>query len=153
MKSPGAARVRQLVTIGVGTLLTLVMGAVLVWGLSLATQITTRIAALQNASVLQTYPGALARELGSLRDRLEARAYTGQVFADLKATNQRFDHELAQFSSGEFGGSQEVLQASVLWHQYAAVMGPVVSFSGQPYAESDATGSALSAAGSAHYVD
>jgi HPt (histidine-containing phosphotransfer) domain-containing protein len=153
MKSPVHARTHQLVTAGVGTLLTLVVGAVLVWGLSLATQITARIAALQNASVLQTYPGALSRELGSLRDRLEARAYTGQVFADLKGTKERFDHDLAQFSSGEFGGSQELVQAGVLWRQYATVMTPVVSFNGQPYAESDATGSALSAAGSAHYAD
>jgi HPt (histidine-containing phosphotransfer) domain-containing protein/PAS domain-containing protein len=151
MKSP--ARAHQLVTVAVGTLLTLVVGAVLVWGLSLATQITARIAALQSASVLQTYPSALARELGSLRDRLEARAYTGQVFADLKATNLRFEHELAQFSAGEFGRSQELLQAGVLWHQYAAVVNPVIGFKGQPYAESDATGSALSAAGSAHYAD
>jgi hypothetical protein len=149
MKFPGAPRIHQLVTGGVGILLTAVMGAVLILGLRLATQMTAHISALQNASVLQTYPAALARELTALRDRLEARAYTGQVFADLGATNARFDHDLRQLSATDFGASQELHEALLLWRQYAPVVNPVVTFSAQPYMESDAEGSVLSPAGRA----
>lgn len=153
MKTMGASRLRQFVTGGVGILLTAVMGAVLILGLRLATQMTAHISALQSASVLQTYPGALARELTALRDRLEVRAYTGQVFADLGATNEHFDHELRAFAATDLGASQEMHEALLLWQQYAAVMNPVVTFGAQPYMESDAEGSVLSAAGRAHYAD
>jgi two-component system chemotaxis sensor kinase CheA len=153
MKFPGAPRIQQLITVGVSTLLTAVMGVVLILGLRLATQMTAHISALQNASVLQTYPGALARELTALRDRLEARAYTGQVFADLSATNEHFDHELRQVAAGEFGAAEDVRQSTLLWRQYAPVMSPVVSFTAQPYMESDAEGSILSPAGRAYYAD
>jgi two-component system chemotaxis sensor kinase CheA len=153
MKTMGASRLRQFVTGGVGILLTAVMGAVLILGLRLATQMTAHISALQSASVLQTYPGALARELTALRDRLEVRAYTGQVFADLGATNERFDHELRGFAATDLGASPEMHEALLLWQQYAAVMNPVVTFSAQPYMESDAEGSVLSAVGRAHYAD
>jgi HPt (histidine-containing phosphotransfer) domain-containing protein/PAS domain-containing protein len=144
---------QQLATVGLSTLLTAIMGVVLILGLRLATQMTAHISALQSASVLQTYPGALAREITSLRDRLEARAYTGQVFADLVTTNERFDHDLRQLASGEFGASEDVRQGLALWRQYGPVVNPVVAFSAQPYMESDAEGSVLSPAGRAHYAD
>ena len=99
MKTVSASRLRQFVTGGAGILLTAVMGAVLILGLRLATQMTAHISVLQNASVLETYPGALARELTALRDRLEVRAYTGQVFADLGATNEHFDRGLRQLAA------------------------------------------------------
>jgi HPt (histidine-containing phosphotransfer) domain-containing protein len=153
MKTVSAARLRQFVTGGAGILLTAVMGAVLILGLQLATQMTAHISVLQSASVLETYPGALARELTALRDRLEVRAYTGQVFADLGATNERFDAELRRFAATDLGASQEVRAAVLLWQQYAAVMNPVVKFSAQPYVESDTEGSVLSAAGRTHYTD
>ena len=44
----------------------------------------TNITALQTASTLQTYPAAISQQLNSLRDRLEARAYSGQALSDLK---------------------------------------------------------------------
>ena len=51
---------RQLVTVGVGTLLTLVMGGVLIAGFRLATQMNANVTALQTASMLQTYPDTIA---------------------------------------------------------------------------------------------
>ena len=57
------------------------MGAVLIAGFRLATQMRANITALQTASMLQTYPDAISQQLNSLRDRLEARAYAGQALA------------------------------------------------------------------------
>src|ERR1044072_3195829 len=90
MNLSGADRTRQLVTVGVGTLLLLVMGGVLIAGFRLATQMNTSVTALQTASVLQTYPNTIAAQLNSLRDRLEARAYAGQALGDGRATGDAF---------------------------------------------------------------
>ena len=51
MNPAGKDRNRQLVTVGIGTILTLVMGAVLIAGFRLATQMRANITALQSASV------------------------------------------------------------------------------------------------------
>lgn len=153
MNVPGAERTRQLITVGVGTVLTLVMGAVLIAGFRLATQMRANITALQTASVLQTYPTTLAQQLTSLRDRLEARAYAGQVLADVKATVESFDRDIQQLARSSLSGSQDLDQALLLWHQYQPVIQPVVAFNGQPYEDSDETGSSLSKEGRAHYSD
>jgi len=55
--------------------LTIVMGAVLIAGFRLSTQMRANITALQAASVLQTYPAAMTQQLSSLRDRLEVAAW------------------------------------------------------------------------------
>ena len=153
MNVPGAERTRQLVTVGVVTLLTLVMGAVLIVGFRLATQMRANIVALQTASVLQTYPGALAQQLTALRDRLETRAYSGQALADVRLTTENLDRDLAQLSKSALAGSEELDQAMLLWHQYQPVLSPVVAFNGQPYIDSDEQGSSLSKEGRAHYSD
>jgi signal transduction histidine kinase len=153
MNLSGADRTRQLVTVGVGTLLMLVMAGVLLAGFRLATQMNANIEALQTASVLQTYPNTIASQLNSLRDRLEARAYSGQALADVRASSERFDRELKQLAAGTFGRSTQLDQAMALWKQYGPVIDPVVGFSGQPYVDSDETGSSYSHAGRAHYAD
>jgi signal transduction histidine kinase len=151
MNLSGADRSRQLVTVGVGTLLLLVMGGVLIAGFRLATQMNANVTALQTASVLQTYPNTIAAQLNSLRDRLEARAYAGQALADVRATVDRVDKDMKQL--GDFSGSQQIQQALALWQQYGPVVDPVVDFTGQPYLDSDEQGSSLSAEGKAHYAD
>ncbi|MFL6602019.1 MAG: ATP-binding protein [Steroidobacteraceae bacterium] len=151
MNLAGKERNRQLVTVGIGTVLTLVMGAVLIAGFRLATQMRANITALQTASVLQTYPAAMSQQFNALRDRLESRAYAGQALTDLKATVQRFDSELAQLSTNV--ESAELDQALLLWHQYNPVVNPVVQFSGQPYVESDDAGSSFSKEGRTYYAD
>jgi signal transduction histidine kinase len=151
MNLSGADRTRQLVTVGVGTLLLLVMGGVLIAGFRLATQMNSNVTALQTASVLQTYPSTIAAQLNSLRDRLEARAYAGQALADVRGTVDRFDKEMKQL--GDFSGSQQIQQALALWQQYGPVVDPVVDFTGQPYLDSDDQGSSLSSEGKTHYSD
>jgi two-component system, chemotaxis family, sensor kinase CheA len=151
MNLSGVDRTRQLITVGVGTLLLLVMGGVLIAGFRLATQMNANVTALQTASVLQTYPNTIASQLTSLRDRLEARAYAGQALADVRATVDRFDKDMKQL--GDFSGSSQTQQALSLWQQYGPVVDPVVDFTGQPYVDSDEAGSTLSAEGRTHYAD
>jgi two-component system chemotaxis sensor kinase CheA len=151
MNFSGADRTRQLITVGVGTLLMLVMGGVLIAGFRLATQMNASVTALQTASVLQTYPNTIAAQLNSLRDRLEARAYSGQALADVRATVERFDRDLKQL--GEVGRSAQFDQALVLWRQYGPVVNPVTDFNGQPYVDSDEAGSSFSREGRTHYAD
>ncbi|HKZ73230.1 MAG TPA: ATP-binding protein [Steroidobacteraceae bacterium] len=153
MKFSGADRTRQILTVGVGVLLTLIMGAVLIVGFRLATRVTVDIGALETASVLQTYPGALAQHLTALRDRLEARAYAGQALADLKATADGFDRDLQQLVEHDIAASSELTAAMQLWQQYGPALGPVLAFNEQPYVDSDEAGSSLSRAGRAHYAD
>jgi two-component system, chemotaxis family, sensor kinase CheA len=153
MTLSGTERRRQLVTAGVGTVLTLVMGAVLFVGFRLATQMRTNIAALQTASALQNYPDDITRQLTSLRDRLEARAYSGQALEDLQGTVRRFDRQLKELNAAGYVHSAELTRALQLWHEYGPVLEPVVSFNAQPYVDSDSSGSSLSREGRAHYAE
>jgi signal transduction histidine kinase len=153
MNVAGADRNRQLLTVGIGAMLTLVMSAVLILGFRLATQMRASVTGLQTASMLQTYPDAISQQLNSLRDRLEARAYAGQALSDLKATVKKFDQELEALGAGGYLQSQELDQALLLWHQYAPVINPVVNFTGQAYVDSDEAGSSFSKEGRAHYAD
>ncbi len=145
-------RRRQLVTAGFGTVLTVIMGAVLIVGFRLATHMRADIAALQAASTLQTYPEEISRQLNTLRDRLEVRAYSGQALADLQATVKHFDQEIKQINASGEMDSPQLGRALLLWHQYAPVLDPVIAFSGQPYVDSDSGGSTLSREGREHYA-
>ena len=151
--SSGVDRNRQLLTVGIGALLTLVMTFVLIFGFRLATQMRASVTGLQTASMLQTYPDAITQQLNSLRDRLEARAYAGQALSDLKQTVKKFNRELEQLGAGGYLQSQELDQALLLWHQYGPVINPVVDFNGQAYVDSDDAGSSFSKDGRAHYAD
>ena len=153
MTITGANRDRQLVTVTIGVALALVMGAVLIFGFRLATQMRTNVTALQTASTLQTYPETLSQQLSSLRDRLEARAYAGQALADLKTTVKSFDTQLEALAAGGYLESADLKQALLLWHQYGPVINPVVNFTGQAYIDSDDAGSSFSKEGRAHYTN
>ncbi len=149
----GKERNRQLTTVGIGTLLMLVMGGVLIFGFRLATHMRGEVSALQSASLLQAYPGTIAQQLTALRDRLEARAYSGQALADLQTTAQRFDRELNKLQSVSESRSRQLEQALQLWHQYGPVINPVIAFREQPYVDSDEAGSSFSRAGRVHYIN
>lgn len=153
MNLAGKERNRQLVTVGIATVLTLVMGGVLIWGFRLATQMRANITALETASRLQTYPAAITQQFNTLRDRLETRAYAGQALTDLKATVQRFDQELNKLSTSGLAQSAELDQSLLLWHQYNPVVTPVITFNGQPYVDSDDAGSSFSKEGRTYYAD
>ncbi|HEY6825096.1 MAG TPA: Hpt domain-containing protein, partial [Steroidobacteraceae bacterium] len=152
MSLAGTERRRHLLTASIGTALTLVMGLALIWGFRLATHMRSNIIALQTASTLQTYPEEIAHQLNALRDRLEVRAYSGQALADLQASVKRFDHELRLLGGSVDADSPQLGHALLLWHQYAPVLEPVVSFNGQPYVDSDTAGSSLSREGREHYA-
>src|SRR5579863_1132247 len=145
-------RRRHLTTAGIGTALMLVMGAVLIMGFRLATHMRANITALQTASALQNSPEEIARQLNTLRDRLEVRAYAGQALADLQGTVKAFDRELTQLGTLPDLNSPQLGRALLLWHQYAPVLDPVITFNGQPYVDSDTAGSALSREGREHYA-
>jgi two-component system, chemotaxis family, sensor kinase CheA len=153
MNLAGTERNRQLATVGIGTVLTLILGLVLLAGFRVATQMRTNITALQTASTLQTYPAAISQQLNSLRDRLEARAYSGQALSDLKGTVKRFDHDLEQLGLSGAVDSPDLDQALLLWHQYGPVINPVITFTAQPYLDTDEGGSSFSREGKTHYAD
>src|SRR5215475_12594731 len=152
MTPAGTERRRHLVTAVIGTFLMLIMGTVLLLGFRFATQMRTNIIALQTASTLQNYPEEPSHQLNALRDRLEVRAYSGQALADVQATVKRFDHELRVLSASVDADSPQLGHALLLWNQYAPVLDPVVNFGGQPYVDSDTTGSTLSREGREHYA-
>jgi two-component system, chemotaxis family, sensor kinase CheA len=152
MSIAGTERRRQIVTASVGTALMFIMGAVLLVGFRLATHVRLEVTALQTASRLQTYPVEIARQLNALRDRLEVRAYSGQALADLQGTVKRFDEDLKQLGASGDVDSPQLGRALLLWHEYGPVLDPVVSFSAQPYVDSDTSGSALSREGREHYA-
>jgi two-component system, chemotaxis family, sensor kinase CheA len=153
MNRPGADRTRQIVTVGAGTLLTIVMGVVLLVGSRYASRLTSNVGALQTASSLTGYPALLNEQLSALRDRLEARAYAGQALSDLRTATETFDRDLKNLVVANAGRSPELVDAGLLWRQFAPVLDPVISFAGQPYVDSDASGSAFSREGRQHYAD
>ena len=117
-------RRHQLITAGLGTALTLVMGTVLIMGFRLATLMRANIGSLQTASTLQTYPEEISHQLNSLRDRLEVRAYSGQALADLQGTVKRFDQMLNELGVSAEADSPQLNRALLLWRQYAPVLDP-----------------------------
>ncbi|HTX24570.1 MAG TPA: ATP-binding protein [Steroidobacteraceae bacterium] len=152
MKASGVDRTRQIVTVAVGVLLTLVMGAVLLVGSRLATRVTEDVRGLQRASGLQVYPAVINQELEALRDRLEERAYSGQALADLQGTRASLTRDLEQLASPRLGQSSELAEAADMWREYAPVLDPVTSFAGQPYVDTD-SGSTLSREGREYYAN
>jgi signal transduction histidine kinase len=141
----------QLVTAAIGVALTLAMGLVVLFGYQLVTHIRASINALQAASALQSYPEEISGQLGALCERLEARAYSGQALAELQSTVRRFDRDIGQLSDSG-NDSPQLARTLSLWHQYRAVIDPVVSFTGQPYANSATAETTFSPEGFAHYA-
>jgi two-component system, chemotaxis family, sensor kinase CheA len=152
MNALGADRFRQVVTVTVGLLLTLVMGGVLLVGSRQATRVTMDVGGLQTASGLQAYPAILNEQLAALRDRLEERAYSGQALADLRSTTESINRDLQRLDVARFGHSSELTEAMRMWREYAPVLDPVTSFDGQPYVDTDA-GSSLSRQGREYYAN
>ncbi len=152
MKWVGTDRAREAITVGVGVLLTAVMGIVLLLGSRLAARVTVDVAGLQTASGLETYPAILNQQISQLRDRLEERAYSGQALSDLRATAESFDRDLERLESSRIGRSRELAEALSLWREYGPVLDPVTAYSGQPYIDTD-QGSTLSPGGREHYAN
>ena len=152
MTVTGVERRRDVITVAIGAALAVLMGVVLAAGIRQATRLHAEIAALQTASSLQNYPEDIARELDTLRERLEIRAYSGRALADLRATVSRFDASLRATTAGDVLDAADLARTQRLWHQYDPVLAPVLAFHGQPYADSDTSGSTLSREGRAHFA-
>ena len=152
MIAGGKEHRRDILTVGLGAALAVLMGVILFAGIHQATRLQTEIAALQTASSLQTFPEDIARELDTLRERLEIRAYSGRALADLRASVHRFDATLRQMATMDGMDAADLARTRRLWRQYDPVIAPVVAFNGQPYADSDTAGSTLSRAGRAHFA-
>jgi signal transduction histidine kinase len=127
------------------------MSLVVMSGYRLVTHIRMSINALQAASALQSYPEEISGKLSALCDRLEARADSGQALADLQNTVRRFDRDIGQLS-GSGIDSPQLARTLWLWHQYRSVVDPVISFKGQPYADSVTGDTTFSPPGREHYV-
>ncbi|HXW09885.1 MAG TPA: ATP-binding protein [Steroidobacteraceae bacterium] len=142
------ARFREgAVTIGFLALLVAFIGAVLWPGYRLADRLAASNAALRLASEQQGRPEAIASALESVRDRLGAGAYVGESIADLHRTMTSFDSALTELRGSAAGASAELRSAEALWARYQAVLGPVATFEGLPYRDTDETGTAMTAAG------
>jgi signal transduction histidine kinase len=141
----------QLVTAAIGVALTLAMGLVVLFGFRLVTHIRASINALQAASAVQSYPEEISTQLGALCDRLEARADSGQALEDLQIMVRRFDLDFGQLSDSG-NDAPQLAQAFLLWHQYLQVIDPVISFRGQPYADSVTAETTFSPQGREHYA-
>jgi signal transduction histidine kinase len=141
----------QVVTASIGIALTLAMGLVLIFGYRLVTHIRTSINALQAASALQSYPEEISGQLSALCDRLESRADSGQALAEVQNTVRRFDRDFVQLSDSG-NDSPELARALVRWHQYHRVIDPVISFTGQPYADSVTADTTFSSEGRKYYA-
>src|ERR1700730_6881860 len=88
-----------------------------------------------------------------MRGQLEDRADSGQALDGLQGTVRRFVQRRSELEgSGEVDVPQ-LHRALLLWHQYTPVLDPVVSYSGQPYVDSDTAGSSLSREGRQHYAE
>jgi signal transduction histidine kinase len=127
------------------------MGLVVLFGYRLVTHIRSSINALQAASALQSYPEEILGQLSALCDRLEARAYSDQALVDLQKTVKRFDRDIGQLSDSGID-SPQLARTLSLWHEYRSVIDPVLSFKGQPYADSATGDTTFSPAGREHYV-
>lgn len=150
MNVSGIKQGQQVATIGVGVLLTLVLGAVMLIGSRFATRVKVDVRALQTASALEAYPSMLDEQLSSLRDRLEERSYARQALTNLSRTVTSFNRDLARLAHEPFGGSADLARTRKLWHEYSPVLAPVTSFKGDPYVDTN-SGTIFSAAGRAHY--
>jgi len=151
--NPSAERTRQLVMVSIGTVLTLAMGAVLIFGFKFATQLRASVTALQSASALEGYPEDIRQNLESLRDKLDQRGYPGQALASLSRRVKRFKTELTQLDAGGFVTSPELERVRTLWGQFEPIIEPVISFTGQTYIESDEAGSSFTKEGRAFFAD
>jgi two-component system chemotaxis sensor kinase CheA len=139
------------------------VGAVLVPGLHLASQLYNNTAALKFAAEQRRQVDALQASLGSAQDRLMARGYVQSSINEVSANERTVDQSMTQLSeaapAGWFmtasGAAALVTMASprdiaalrATWDGYRNALGPVASFQGVPYRDSEEQGTQLTDAG------
>ncbi len=142
---------RPVVLIVIGALLAAALGTALVSGFRLATRLREDIAAVQAASALQAYPRELVREVSGLRERLEVRAYAGRALTTLRDSTRDFNERLQALAALDHDPAR-LASVQQRWRGYRAALAPVLEFRGEPYVDSDAASTRLSADGRGLYA-
>lgn len=134
------------------------VAAVLIPGLKLAGELVGNSAALQWAGEQQRYPTLIRASLESTRDRLADRVYVQESLDQLKDAARKLDQSLSA-PSGALGGGwllgagagaqKFAAPLRAAWSKEKSALGPVLAFSGVPYADSEAAGTQLNAQGRA----
>ncbi|NNM62463.1 MAG: hypothetical protein HKM03_09860 [Steroidobacteraceae bacterium] len=143
---------RYILAIGIGAALAVAMGAALLMGFRLATQLHADIGSLQTASALQAYPIEVGRELDSLREHLEVRAYEGNARAALGESVRHFDENFRALQAADHGDAARLDRINTQWRRFHALIDPVIGFHAEPYIDSDTAGTILSQAGRAQFA-
>jgi two-component system, chemotaxis family, sensor kinase CheA len=134
-------------TVGFLVLLVTFIAAVLLPGYRLANELAANSGALKLASEQRNRPDAIARSLGSIRDRLGTGTYVGDALGDLAQSVRSFERALQQLKQSAVGGTAELRTAEALWSRYGELLQPVASFEGVPYHDTDTGGTETNAAG------
>lgn len=124
-------------------LIAAIIGTVLVPGYRLARSLAASNAALQLVSEQQSTPELVVREIELLRDRLATRSYVGRTLEELRRLVASYDRALDAVRASDAGSLAEVRRAAEVWAQHRAVLEPLVSFSAQPYVDTDRSGTVL----------
>lgn len=120
-----------------------IIGVVLLPGYRLARSLAASNTALQLVSEQQSTPELLVREIELLRDRLATRSYVGRNLEELRRLVTSYDQALAAVRASDAGALAEVQRAVELWARQRATLEPLVSFSAQPYVDTDRGGTVL----------
>lgn len=133
--------------VGFVALLVAFIGAVLLPGYRLAHELSTNAAALKLASEQRGLPEAVSGSLNAIRDRLASGAYVGDSLEELARSVDEFDAAMRQLQASAAAASPELHSAAALWAQYRKLLGPVATFHGLPYRDTDTGGAEMNPAG------
>jgi signal transduction histidine kinase len=143
---PGRLRARA-ATVGLVSLLVVVIGAVLVPGYRIADRLYANTVALRLASMQLGRPAAIAASLGTMRDRLQSGAYIGDTLDDLRNEVRDLDHAFRQLEGSAAANAPELQKARVEWRTFRGRLKPILAFDGLPYRDTDSGGAEMNAPG------
>src|SRR5271168_1567716 len=133
------------------------VAVVLLPGLKLAGDLVNSSAALKWVADQQRYPTVIRASLETMRDRLTNRGYLQESVDQLTDATKKLDEALgtmtaprpgswlsfAGFAGGESIAGPRAGPLHDAWNREREVLGPVLSFSSVPYADSESAGTVL----------
>jgi two-component system, chemotaxis family, sensor kinase CheA len=136
------------------------VATVLVPGLRLSSQLVNTSAALKWVADQQRYPTIIRASLETMRDRLTNRGYLQESVDQLTDATKKLDEALdtmmaprpgswlsfAGFAAESIAGRRAGPLRDA-WNRERGVLGPVLSFSSVPYADSESAGTVLNTGG------
>jgi HPt (histidine-containing phosphotransfer) domain-containing protein len=131
------------------------VGAVLVPGFKLASDLVESTVALKWVGEQQRYPALVRASLESMRDRLVSRGYIQQSLDDLTNASGALDKALLVTGAPATHGVALAVSLAgkhgpvlhELWSQQHEALDPVIGFKGLPYQDNESTGTVLNEAG------